>query len=122
MDSARLLLRRLKNRDHGLSFESLWTPIGQRPHLKRAAYHAQNLRNASSLKGLRVGYRPRGPKSCDKKNRSGVCLTGPIRSHVVDDVKGEDGVGFRVEEKVVRVHCVDFARHEIAPLVAFVSR
>lgn len=75
------------------------------------------------LEGITHGLQTtEAPKSGDKKSRSGVCLTGPIRSFPLDDFKGEDGVGFGVEEKVVRVHCVGFARHEIAPLVAFVSR
>ena len=51
-----------------------------------------------------------------------ACLAGSIRSRFLVSVKGEACVGFRVEERVVRVHSVDFARREISPLVAFVSR
>jgi hypothetical protein len=63
-----------------------------------------------------------GVNRWDNKSRSGVCLAGPIQSRLVSHLKGEDGVGCRVEERSVRVHCVGFARPEISPLVASVSR
>ena len=40
----------------------------------------------------------------------------------IGNVKDEGGVGFGVEEGLVRVHYVDSARYGTAPLVAFVSR
>ena len=90
---------------------------------ERAAYHAQNLRNASSLKGLRrVNWFSGWGLECgDDKSRPS--MPGRlVRSRFLVSVRGEACVGFRVEERVVRVHSVDFARREISPLVAFVSR
>ena len=121
MDITRLLLRRLKNRDRGLTRKPV-TPVRQWPHLKRAAYHAQNLHNASSLKRLRMVHRPRW--------RREALLQEPVRRlpNRLDsvasgaNVKDEDGVGFPVEETKAQDHCVGFAGHEIAQPVAFVSR
>ncbi len=91
-------------------------------HLKRAAYHAQNLRNASSLKRLRVGYRPRRLRSYNKQSRSGFYLAGQRRSVFIRDLKDAGDVGFRFAERLARAHYVGFASYENAPLVAFVSR
>lgn len=89
---------------------------------EKAAYHAQNLRNASSWKGLRENSWPLVDLELRQQSWSGICLTGPDAEASIGNVKDEGGVDFGVEEGLVRVHYVDSARHGIAPLVAFVSR
>lgn len=78
--------------------------------MNRAAYHAQNIRDASSLKIIEG--RP------NNKNRPGGA--GPVRFKRFADLgqrqtTGAVGAGFRAAETVVQDRCADFAGFANAP-------